>query len=93
MTTDLSETGTQKITISLPQELAERFKAQVPARQRSTFIARILEEYLAIQEQLEALDEAAGCWSDERHPDMATDADIDNWLADLRSNWQHKEDR
>lgn len=45
------------------------------------------EEYLALAEQLEALDEAAGCWSDEHHPDLTTDQDIDNWLADLRRNW------
>jgi hypothetical protein len=78
----------RKITISLPQDLVERFKAHVPARQRSSFIAKILEEYLAIEEQLDALDETAGCWSDEHHPDMVTDQDIDSWLADLRSNWQ-----
>lgn len=93
MTTDLSKSITQKMTISLPPDLAERFKAYVPARQRSTFIAKMLEEYLAIQEQVEALDEAAGCWSSEYHPDMETGSDIDAWLAKLRSIWQRQDDR
>ena len=84
----LTKDATQKITISLPRDLAKRFKAHVPARQRSVFIAKILEEYLALEEQLNALDEAAGCWSDERHSDMATGADIDNWLVNLRGSWQ-----
>jgi hypothetical protein len=83
--------GTQKITISLPKSLAERLKAQVPSRQRSNFIAKILEEYLAIAEQIEILDETAGCWSDDRHPDMVTDEDIDTWLASLRGAWQRQQ--
>ena len=78
----------QKLTISLPSDLAERFKARIPARQRSLLIAKkMLEEYLALEEQLNALDEAAGSWSDERHPDMVTEADIDNWLKNLRRSW------
>lgn len=87
-----SLTKTQKITVSLPQNLAERLNAQVPLRQRSTFIAMILEEYLAIAEQQEILDETAGCWSDERHPDMATGEDIDIWLTTRRGGWQRSQD-
>ena len=78
----------QKITISLPQPLLERFKAYVPPRQRSAFISKILEEQLAIAEQLQAIEESAGCWRDEHHPDMASGGDIDRWLATLRGNWQ-----
>lgn len=39
------------------------------------------------EEQLVALEEAAGCWSDEDHPEMQTAEDIDRWLADLRRPW------
>lgn len=41
------------------------------------------ERRLALAEQLAALDETAGAWSDERHPEMLTEEDIDRWLADL----------
>jgi hypothetical protein len=86
----LPRNTTEKITISLPRTLAERFSARVPPRQRSTFIAEILEERLAIEEQLQAFDESAGCWSNERHPDMATGEDIDDWLATLRGRWRRQ---
>jgi hypothetical protein len=87
-----SRDTTEKLTISLPKTLAERFKAHVPRRQRSTFIAEVLEERLAIEEQSQALAESAGSWSDERHPDMSTGEDIDSWLAALRGRWQRQED-
>ena len=90
MTTGLASGSAQKITISLPQTLVERFKAYVPPRQRSAFIGKILEEQLAIAEQLQAIEESAGCWRDERHPDMASGGDIDRWLANLRGNWQRE---
>ncbi len=47
----------------------------------------ILEEQLAIAEQLQAIEESAGCWRNEHHPDMATGANIDAWLLDLRKSW------
>lgn len=82
-----TSSSTQKITLSLPQVLAERLNAQIPARQRSLFIARILEDYLAVAEQAALLDETAGCWSDEHHPELATGEEIDAWLAALRGEW------
>jgi hypothetical protein len=54
------------------------------------FIATMLEEHLAIEEQSQALDESAGCWNDQRHPDMATGEDIDAWLVTLRGRWQRQ---
>lgn len=81
----------QKLTISLPGKLAERFKARVPRRRRSEFIAQLLENQLAIEEQLNALDETAGSWADENHPEMQSDDDIDTWLVNLRSGWNRDE--
>lgn len=45
------------------------------------------EERLALREQLAAIEDAAGCWSDEDHSDLHTDEDIDRWLAGLRRSW------
>lgn len=77
----------QKITLTLPKALLARLDATVPARRRSRFIAEAIEERLAIEEQLTALEESAGIWSDERHPELRTDADIDNWVRELRASW------
>jgi len=80
--------STRKVTLTLPQSLLLRLDATVPDRKRSRFIAEAIEERLAIAEQLAALEETAGAWSDERHPDMLSEADIDQWLADLRAAWR-----
>ena len=63
----------------------------MPARQRSRFILEAIEERLALEEQITALAETAGAWSDQNHPEMRTDEDIDHWLDDLRESWSKKE--
>ncbi|MEI7903499.1 MAG: hypothetical protein WCK89_24940 [bacterium] len=80
--------STRKVTLTLPQSLLIRLDATVPGRKRSRFIAEAIEERLAIAEQLTALEETAGAWSDERHPAMQSEADIDQWLANLRAAWR-----
>lgn len=77
----------RKITVTLPEELLERLDARIPPRQRSRFIAVALETQLAIVEQLAALEESAGAWTDRNYPEMSTDEEIDSWLRDLRQSW------
>lgn len=77
----------QKVTITLPVAVVARLNELVPARQRSRFIAEALEERLALAEQARALDETAGSWLAENHPDMADGAGIDQWLDALRQSW------
>ena len=85
------QTDPQKITVTLPQAVLARLRAHVPARQRSRFILEAIEERLQLEEQSAALDETAGAWSDENHPEMRTDEDIDRWLSDLRRAWSKQE--
>jgi len=87
MAIKLSEPLTRKITVTLSSELLARLNKYVPARQRSHFIEQAIEEKLALIEQLAALDETAGAWSDENHPEMATEADIEQWVRNLRNTW------
>ena len=84
-------TNLQKITVMLPEALLSRLREHVPARQRSRFILEAIEERLALEEQITALAETAGAWSDQNHPEMRTDEDIDHWLDDLRQSWSKKE--
>ncbi len=88
MTTRTSISETQKVTVTFPKSLLERLRESVPPRQRSAFIVEAVEEKLALQEQLTAIEETAGCWSDEDHPELQTDEDIDRWLAELRASWE-----
>lgn len=82
----------QKVTITLPKTVLQRLNDLIPARQRSRFISETLERRLAMEEQLLALDESAGVWSDENHPDMQDGAAIDRWLETLRNLWSRTGD-
>ena len=87
MTLKTANNETQKVTITLPKLVLERMNELVPARQRSRFVSEALTERLALEEQVLALEESAGAWSDESHPEMRDSAAIDRWLADLRRSW------
>ena len=43
--------ATRKMTFSLPEDLAERLVRRVPARDRSRYLAKVLEENLRQEEQ------------------------------------------
>ncbi len=87
MATKTSNSETQKMTVTFPKPLLERLRERVPPRQRSAFIVEAVEEKLALQEQLAVIEETAGCWSDEDHPELRTEEDIDRWLTELRWSW------
>ena len=87
MSTNSSTAQAQKITVTLPRELIERLDDRVPSRQRSRFIANAIESQLAIEEQLAALEETAGIWTEEKYPNLKSDEDIDSWLQILRQSW------
>ena len=77
----------QKTTVTFPPSVLKRLREHVAPRQRSAFIAEAVEDKLALEEQLDALEKAAGTWSDQDHPDLHTDQDIDRWLSNLRHSW------
>ena len=77
----------RKVTVTLPKGLLERLDENVPSRKRSLFITEAVEEHLDLIEQVSALNEAAGSWSLENHPDMQNDEDIDKWLKASRQSW------
>ena len=85
MAIDKSNSQTQKITVTLPSALIARLDAHVPPRQRSRFIAKAVESRLAIEEQMIVVEETAGIWTEESHPELKTEKDIDAWLRKLRS--------
>lgn len=93
MSTSAQQVRSRKITLTLPETLLNRLDERVSPQQRTDFIIEAIEQWLAVEEQLAALDEASGAWTDENHPEMVTPQDIDNWLAELRGTWErHLED-
>lgn len=76
----------RKVTVTLPVSLLARLDDKVPSRRRSAFIVRAIKERLAILEQAAALEESAGAWRDEDYSDVATEEEINQWLAELRGS-------
>ena len=85
MVTSLNSQGTQKITVSMPIEMLARLDELLAPRQRSQFIVEAIERQIALAEQVAVLEETAGAWKDENHPELRTPEDIDRWLTDLRT--------
>lgn len=83
-------TDTQKITVTLPAPLLARLERLIPLHRRSTFIADAVQAQLALLEQVEAIDAAAGAWHDADYPELADDEAIDTWLTNLRGGWQRE---
>ncbi|MEZ4656292.1 MAG: ribbon-helix-helix domain-containing protein [Caldilineaceae bacterium] len=83
MATLLSESNKQKITVTIPIELLHRLNVRVSKGQRSEFIVDAIEERLALEEQVAALDETAGHWTDEHYPNLPDGAAIDKLTSRL----------
>jgi|GEM_PF-902845 metal-responsive CopG/Arc/MetJ family transcriptional regulator len=64
-----------RITLSLPDSLAQRFLASIPIRERSATVARLLEKELAEREK--ALQ--AACLA--ANKDAALASEIEEWQA------------
>lgn len=88
MSTVIGSPDSQKITVTLPKYVLERLDEIVPPRQRSEFITQIIEAHLVTLDQIEAVEESAGMWTEENFPHLRTEADIDQWLAKLRRGWE-----
>lgn len=64
-----------RMTLSIPDDVAHRFQAAVPARRRSRLVTRLIEQELS--ERDDAL--AAACRAANR--DRALGREIDEWQA------------
>ena len=74
--------------IILPEELAAGIDAIVGPRGRSRFIVKAAAEELRRQQQLQALEVAAGSWKDRDHPELARGARI--WVRRMRTDSDHR---
>ncbi len=77
----------KKVTILFPEDILKLLDARVPQRKRSAFIVDAVVEKLALEEQVAAIEESAGAWRDDDHPELRTPEDIDRWLSSLRAAW------
>ena len=81
-----AEAGVERVNVRFPKRLMEELRRYVPVRKRSQLIVAATEKMLAAIRRKEALAAGAGAWSDENHPDLNSQEDINRYLADLRSS-------
>lgn len=80
--------STQQILIRLPEEVAARFKAAVPARQRNKFVADLVARAVARQE--DELTRIAVAVTDEerRNPELAQE--MRDWEATIGDGMEER---
>ena len=61
------------------QNLAKQRLARLDAKRVAAWQARI--------SLLTAIERSSGAWSDENHPELKTDEDIDRYVRQLRESW------
>ena len=74
----------EKLSVTLPKELAAEIRRLVPQGGMSAFFTEATERYLAQRRQRTALEKGFGAWSDENHPELKTPEDTVVYLRSLR---------
>lgn len=77
----------KRISVTFPEPVLDLLATVVPKRERDAFIVEATEKALRQERLLKALDASGGAWSDEDHPDLMTDEDIDRYVRRLRETW------
>jgi hypothetical protein len=77
---------TEKISVTLPRELAGEIRNLVPQGEVSAFFTKALEHYIALKRQKITLKKGFGAWNDKNHPDLKTPADSSEFVYSIRKN-------
>ncbi len=74
----------RRINLLLPVDLAQELFALVPPRQRGRVVSEALARELRRLKALAAIEQSAGAWTKEAHPELGTGPQIDRWIARTR---------
>lgn len=75
---------TEKVSVTLPKELAGEIRSIVSQGEVSSFFTEALEHYIAFRRQKIALEKGFGAWENESHPDLATPEDSTAYVRAVR---------
>ena len=75
---------TEKVSVTLPRELAGEIRSIVAQGEVSSFFTEALEHYLAYRKQKVALEKGFGAWTRKSHPDLATPEDSTAYVRSIR---------
>ena len=73
-----------RINILMPVGLIKEINESIGHRKRSSFLVEAAKEKLERIKLAEAMNEAAGSWSEKLHPELKTQDDISKWVRSLR---------
>ena len=73
-----------KAHLVFPVELLETIDKLVGKRKRSKFMTGAAKEKIAREKFLKALQETAGSWKDENHPELSSLEDINKYVEEIR---------
>lgn len=74
----------EKLSVTLPKELAIELRATVPHGKLSAFLTEAVQFQLAYQRQKAALKIGFGAWKARNHPDLKTPEDSTAYVRALR---------
>ena len=75
---------TEKMSVTLPKELAGEIRSIAPRGEISSFFTEALEHYMAYRKQKTALEKGFGAWKNESHPDLVTPDDATVYVRAIR---------
>jgi hypothetical protein len=82
---------TARTLIPIPARIAAEIDKIAGHRQRTAFVVELLEREIRRREQLQAVEEAAGCWKDELHPELAGGSEA--WIRQMRQESEARRQR
>jgi len=69
--------------VPIPARIAAGIDKIAGHRKRTAFVVEVLNREIRRREQLEALEQAAGAWTDANHPELANGAEA--WVREMRN--------
>ena len=84
---------TEKMSVTLPKELASEIRSISPQGEISSFFTEALEHYLAYRKQRMALEKGFGAWKSESHPDLTTPEDSIAYVRSIRESDRERLER
>ncbi len=78
------EERAEKLSVTLPKELAAEIRRLVPQRGMSAFFTEAAKRYLAQHRQRTALERGFGAWTAENHPELKMPEDTVVYVRSLR---------
>jgi hypothetical protein len=76
---------TEKVSVTLPRELAVEIRSIVPLGGISSFFTEALEHFIAYRRQKVALAKGFGAWKRDSHPDLVTAEDSTAYVRAIRA--------